>query len=72
MTVNFSDTGEVGEITMFDYLHKMIRKLPPEMIGTTKTTAAHLNIYSKQMTKTQNCWIREVKTLSYPNSNITF
>jgi hypothetical protein len=39
MNIDFSIKGEV-RITMYDYVEKLIRQLPSDMIGTKKTTAA--------------------------------
>jgi hypothetical protein len=39
MNIDFSVKGEV-RITMYDYVEKLIRQLPSDMIGTKKTTAA--------------------------------
>jgi hypothetical protein len=39
MNIDFSIKGEV-RITMYDYVEKLIRQLPSDMIGRQKTTAA--------------------------------
>ena len=40
MTINFSDIGKV-KITMYDYVDKMISKLPTKMIGKSATPASN-------------------------------
>ena len=40
MTINFSDTGKV-KITMYDYVDKIINKLPTEMISESATPASN-------------------------------